>query len=85
MTYSNSKAIIFYSIAILVSLVLSALIMTELNWPASAKIPICLTILIQLNAVAKYVLNVLEEINTDSILDAIAMLKAGFSESESGS
>lgn len=85
MNHSTGKAIIFYSVAILFSALLSAIIMIELNWPASAKIPLCFTIFIQLNVVAKNALNVLENFNTDSLLDALAMFKADLFESESGS
>lgn len=85
MKNSNSTAIIYYTIAIIISGLLSAVIIFQLSWPVSAKIPICLTIFIQLTAMAKSTHNIFEAFDTDSVLDTLSLIKAGLLDSKSGS
>jgi len=80
----NSAAITYYTGAVLLSIILSATLILQLEWPASAEIPLGLSIFIQLTAMAKTVLDMIQDADTESIPEAFAILKTGALDSKSG-
>ncbi|MGK7369433.1 MAG: hypothetical protein ACNS64_04400 [Candidatus Halalkalibacterium sp. M3_1C_030] len=80
----NSTAITYYTGAVLLSAILSAALIIQLEWPASAEIPLCISIFIQLTAIAKSVQNMIRETGTDTILEAFTLIKEDRLDSKSG-
>ena len=80
----KSTAITYYTGVVLLSAILSAALIFQLEWPASAEIPLCISIFIQLTAIVKTVQGMIQKSDTDTILEAFAFLKEGTIDSNSG-
>ena len=75
MKITTNTEIFYYSGAVLLSALLSVIVIFKLSWPATAEIPLCLSIFIQLIALVKTGLNMLESIDTDSLPEALSLLR----------
>jgi hypothetical protein len=73
MNHVNNTAIIYLSAAV----ILPAALIYHLEWPVAAEIPLCISIFIQLTAIAKAVQNMLHSAGLESIPEALAVLKDG--------
>lgn len=79
MKNSNSTAItiVFYSAAVLISMVFSIAIILTLDWPAAAEIPLCISIFIQLAAISKTLLVFMERTQQETVQEVYSRLKGG--------
>lgn len=77
MENSNSTAItiVFYSAAVLISMVFSIAIILTLDWPAAAEIPLCISISIQMAAISKSLLVFMERTQQVTIQEVCSRLK----------
>ncbi len=74
---SDRTSIIYFTIVVLLSVILSTALILHLEWPASAEIPLCLSIFIQMTAIAKSLQHMIQETGAESLPEVFTMLKEG--------
>ena len=75
MKHSDRSAIIYFTVVVLLSATLSTALILHLEWPASAEIPLCLSIFIQLTAIAKTLQHSIQDTGAESLPEVYSMLK----------
>lgn len=74
---SDRTSIIYFTIVVLLSVILSTALILHLEWPATAEIPLCLSIFIQMTAIAKSLQHMIQETGAESLPEVFTMLKEG--------